>query len=275
MSWIRNLCFYGVAIAIVPTVSIAQERTITVHPEPKFFVDGLAVGAPVAPNSKAYRQYVCKPSEQYDQFTRCHESHTEKGVQISRTIMHTSNLITWYVNKELSPAYFTASAIDTELNRLSGSFSTPRIHRLNEMHGFPKAIIATFGGVELQPLSRDDLAILAQGKSPHLGILVDFMNDFHRSASLHLPVYKLVGSKGFAWIANYDQQGKGNLRFFAADPSQMERQVPQPQEPPQAHPQQEPPHKRRTHKSLPKRLPKRLQRTCLRLANDCKTPIAK
>jgi hypothetical protein len=177
MSWIRNLCFYGVAIAIVPTVSIAQERTITVHPEPKFFVDGLAVGAPVAPNSKAYRQYVCKPSEQYDQFTRCHESHTEKGVQISRTIMHTSNLITWYVNKELSPAYFTASAIDTELNRLSGSFSTPRIHRINEMHGFPKAIIATFGGVELQPLSRDDLAILAQGKSPHLGILVDFMNE--------------------------------------------------------------------------------------------------
>lgn len=233
MRRVRNICLCGVAIAVVPAVCSAQTPTITVHPERQFFVDGLAVGAPVAPNSRAYHQYVCKPSEQYDLFTTCHESHKEKGIQISRTIMHTSNLLTWYVNKMLSPAYFTASAIDTEINRLSGSFSTPRIYRLNEMHGFPKAIIATFGGVELQPLTPDDLSVLAQGKSPHLGILVDFLNNFHQSATLHLPVYKLGGSKGFAWIANYDQQGKGNLRFFAADPSQMELGVQHIQEPSQ------------------------------------------
>jgi hypothetical protein len=48
-----------------------------------------------------------------------------------------------------------------------------------------------------------------------------------------LPVYKLGGSKGFAWIANYDQKGKGTLRFFAADPSQMELGLQPAQEPPQ------------------------------------------
>jgi hypothetical protein len=75
--------------------------------------------------------------------------------------------------------------------------------------------------VELQPLKPNDLVVLAQGKSPHIGILIDFLNNFHQSAKAHLPVYKLSGSEGFAWIANYDRQGKGTLRFFAADPSQM------------------------------------------------------
>src|ERR1700720_131848 len=89
------------------------------------------------------------------------------------------------------------------------------------MHGFPKATIATFGGVGLQPLKPNDLVVLAQGKSPHIGILIDFLNNFHQSAKAHLPIYKLSGSEGFAWIANYNRQGKGTLRFFAADPSQM------------------------------------------------------
>jgi hypothetical protein len=126
------------------------------------------------------------------------------------------------VNKELLPAYFTTADIDMEISRLSSQFgSTPRIYRLNETRGFPKAAIATFGGVELQPLKPNDLAVLAQGKSPHIGILIDFLNNFHQSAKAHLPVYKLSGSEGFAWIANYNRQGKGTLRFFAADPSQM------------------------------------------------------
>ena len=222
MSCLRKLRSFGAVFAIAPTASIAQEYTITVHPERKYSVNGLAVGAPVAPNSSAYRQYVCKPSDQYQNFTRCHESHSENGIQVSRTILHASNLIAWYVNKELSPAYFRATDIDSEISRLSSQFGgAPHVYRLNEMHGFPKATIATFGGVGLQPLKPNDLAVLAQGKSPHVGILIDFLNNFHQSAKAHLPVYKLSGSAGFAWIANYDRQGKGTLRFFTADPSQM------------------------------------------------------
>ena len=222
MSWLRNLYFCGAVFAIPTASSIAQEHTITVHPEPRYSVDGLAVGAPVAPNSSVYNQYVCKPSDQYYDFTRYHELHSENGVHVSRTILHASNLITWYVNKELSPAYFRATDIDSEISRLSSQFGgAPHVYRLNEVHGFPKATIATFGGVGLQPLNPNDLAVLAQGKSPHIGILIDFLNNFHQSAKAHLPVYKLSGSAGFAWIANYNRQGKGTLRFFAADPSQM------------------------------------------------------
>jgi clan AA aspartic protease (TIGR02281 family) len=116
---------------------------------------------------------------------------------------------------------FQGDRYDSEISRLSSQFGAPHVFRLNEMHGFLKATIATFGGVGLQPLKPNDLAVLAQGKSPHIGILIDFLNNFHQSAKARLPVYKLSGSAGFAWIANYDRQGKGTLRFFAADPSQM------------------------------------------------------
>jgi hypothetical protein len=126
MSWLRNLYFCGAVLATPPAASIAQEHTITVHPEPRYSVDGLAVGAPVAPNSSVYRQYVCKPSDQYQNFTRCHESHSENGILVSRTILHASNLITWYVNKELSPAYFRATDIDSEISRLSSQFAVRR-----------------------------------------------------------------------------------------------------------------------------------------------------
>jgi hypothetical protein len=221
---LRNLCFCGAVIATAPTSSTAQDRSITIHPESKYSVDGLAVGAPVVPNSWAYRRYICRSSEQYQNFTICHESYREKGIQISRTILHASNLVTWYVNKELSRAYFKATDIDAEISRLSAQFgSTPHIYRLKEMRGYTNATIATFGGVDLQPLKANDLAVLAQGKSPHIGILIDFLNNFHQSAKAHLPVYKLSGREGFAWIANYDRQGKGTLRFFAADPSQMNK----------------------------------------------------
>jgi hypothetical protein len=43
MSCLRKLRSFGAVFAIAPTASIAQEYTITVHPERKYSVDGLAV----------------------------------------------------------------------------------------------------------------------------------------------------------------------------------------------------------------------------------------
>jgi S1-C subfamily serine protease len=51
--------------------------------------------------------------------------------------------------------------------------------------------------------------------------MVDYLNNFRKSASRGLPVYGLGGGEGFVWIAAFDANGKGKLRFFAADPSDM------------------------------------------------------
>ncbi|PNG25711.1 retropepsin-like aspartic protease family protein [Methylocella silvestris] len=214
----------SVVLLVLPVACNAEDRIVTVHPNPHFAVDGLVLGRPVAPNSAAYRRYSCTPSEQYPDFTRCNQSNIKDGVRVSGTILHGSNLLAWYVNKQVSPAYFTPSEVESEIERLSRQFGVaPQIYRLPDNSEFPAAVIATFGGIKLQPLNVRELAILANGKSPKAGILVDFLNDFHRSAASRLPVYRLGGSEGFAWIANYDQEGKGTLRFFAADPSHMKR----------------------------------------------------
>jgi len=55
---------------------------------------------------------------------------------------------------------FSATDIESEISRLSSQFGgAPHVYRLVEMHGFPKATIATFGGVGLQQLKPNDLAV--------------------------------------------------------------------------------------------------------------------
>jgi hypothetical protein len=45
----------------IQTAAFGGERT-------QYVVDGLALGAPVAPKSATYREYKCRPSEQFDSF---------------------------------------------------------------------------------------------------------------------------------------------------------------------------------------------------------------
>jgi hypothetical protein len=112
--------------------------------------------------------------------------------------------------------------VSKEIERLSRQFNSPaHVYRSPQRPGFPGGIIATWGGIELQPLNPNDFAVEAEGKSPHRGVLVDFLINFHESARIGFPVYSLGGSKGYVWIARFDQKGKQKLRFFAADPSQM------------------------------------------------------
>jgi hypothetical protein len=57
--------------------------------------------------------------------------------------------------------------------------------------------------------------------------LVSFLGDLERSAKAGVPVYRLGGSAGFLWVATFDQNGKGVLRYLAIDDSKIEpsRQV--------------------------------------------------
>jgi predicted aspartyl protease len=209
------------------TVANAQPSGSIQFLEP-YSVEELAVGTPVVPNSWQYKRYHCRPSEQYANSTWCSFSETKGGVTKVLTIMHLYNNIVTYVNKELSPGFFTNSEVDKKIARLSRQFNgSPRVYRAPNRPGLPGGIIATWGGVELQPLGPSDLAILAQGKSPHRGVLVDYLVDFQESARAGLPIYSLNGGgAGYVWIARFDKKGKGKLRFFAADPSQMQRLQP-------------------------------------------------
>jgi hypothetical protein len=49
--------------------------------------------------------------------------------------------------------------------------------------------------------------------------LIDFLGNFVRSAKEGLPIYRIGGGAGFVWAGNFDQKGRGTLRFAAVDAS--------------------------------------------------------
>jgi len=224
MGWLYGRGFCVGALLFTSTLANAQPSGSIRFMEP-YVVEGLAVGSPVVPDSWQYKRYNCRSSAQYENSTWCTFSETKGVVTKVLTILHLYDNVVTYVNKELSPASFTSSEVNKEIARLSGQFSgSPHIYKSPNRPGLPGGIIATWGGIELQPLSRDDLATLAQGKSPNQGVLVDYLMDFHKSARAGLPIYSLSGgAAGYVWVARFDKEGKGKLRFFAADPSQMKR----------------------------------------------------
>ena len=182
-----------------------------------YSVEGLGVGRPVAPNSRQYKRYKCRQSEQYEKSITCKFTETKDVTTKVITILHLYNNILTYINESVSPSAFTNVEVGSELNCLSGRFgSSPHIE------SSPEGVIATWDDIKLQRLPRSDLAILTQNKNPNLGFMVDYLMNFHESARAGLPVYSLGGGKGYVWIARFGKNGvKGALRFLAADPSQM------------------------------------------------------
>jgi hypothetical protein len=62
--------FFGASL--IQAVARAEDQT-------PYIVDGLALGGPVAPKSATYREYKCRPSEQFDSFIWCQRRRTENG----------------------------------------------------------------------------------------------------------------------------------------------------------------------------------------------------
>ena len=179
MGWIRSISVFC-TVAVVSIVSKANaESPGSLRYIESYSVEGLGVGMPVAPDSEQYRRFNCQPSDQYANSTWCSFTETKGSVSISRTILHLSNNIVTYIEKRLSPASFTSSEAGREITRLSRQFNSPaHVYQSPKRPGFPGGIIATWGGIELQPLTPNDLAVEAAGKSPHRGVLVDFLINF-------------------------------------------------------------------------------------------------
>ena len=228
LSIARQAVLSGLGLYLSTVGVIAQTVKGSVAPYSPYSVDGLAVGGSVAPQSSVYKSYRCEPSDDYPGYTWCNRIQNKKigskNVSVSTSIVHAADGVVGYINQTVKPANFSNGDIQNELGRLSRRFrSSPQVRNLTERSGSVGATLAIWGGVHLQPLGSDDLSVLAHGKSPHRGILVDLLGDLHKSAQMNLPVYNVSGEQGFVWVASYDREGEGTLRFFALDPSLLNR----------------------------------------------------
>jgi len=231
LSVAKQTVLSGLGLCLLAGGVIAQTVGGSVAPYSPYSVDGLAVGGSVAPQSSVYKSYQCESSDDYPGYTWCKRLQTRKSgfkyISVSTSIVHAANGVVGYINQTVKPANFSNGDIQNELVRLSERFhSRPQVRNFTERSGSVGATLAIWGGIHLQPLSSGDLSVLAQRKSPHRGILVDLLGDTHKSARMNLPVYSVSGEQGFVWVASYDREGEGTLRFFAMDPYLLKRSSP-------------------------------------------------
>lgn len=197
-----------------------------IKPDPVYSVSGLALGARVDFDGKAYQEYRCGPSNVFGGFTWCQKRTKEKEkrgpFQASYSILHSRDGTALYVNRFQEPAYWDDDEVKNDIDRYARRIGEqPRILKMPARPGFPKGVIATWGKVSLEPVDGESLKILATGKSPKIGVLIDFIGNYERSAKNDLPVYRLEGGPGFVWAASFNSNGRGTLRFLAINPSAL------------------------------------------------------
>ncbi len=185
-----------------------------------YVVDGVTLGDRFQPD----REHQCQPSEQFPGFTWCQRKRTEGrgGVTAHNSILYRAEGALAYVSRRVAPASFAASDIPNEIKRLTARFGErPRVLRLPPREGVANAVIALWGGIELELVEGTELAALAAGGPPQRGLLIDYLGDVRRSAELGLPVFLMAGEAGYLWSARHDQAGRGALRFLAIDASAL------------------------------------------------------
>ena len=196
-----------------------------------YVVDGLALGGTVQPDSSAYREYQCAPSEQFSGYTWCRKKTDKRSSRgqfsSSNSILHSQSGVAHYVNRFLEPAWFSGNEANEDINRLSKKYGQPtRIIPMPRQSSVPNGMIVTWGNVALEPLNSNNLSELAAGRDVHVGFMIDHIGNFQRSAQQGLPIYRISGGAGYVWAASWNDKGIGTLRFLAADPSAIDVQPP-------------------------------------------------
>lgn len=127
------------------------------------------------------------PSTQFDGFTLCRKTREEREKRGSFTaiysLLHSPDGTVVYVNRYQEPAFFGSDEENEDIqwySRPLGEF--PRIERMPHRPGFRDGVLATWGRVILEPLDNDSIKILADGRSPKKGYIIDFIGDIVRSA---------------------------------------------------------------------------------------------
>jgi hypothetical protein len=223
--WVKGVGTVAIVLlGLFASINVKAQTSTT-----PYTVNGLQLGARVAPSSSAYHGYNCMPSGQFAALTWCSRSIAEKGSygqkSASYSLLRTSDGTIVYANRATDLASFKEEAAKKELQRVAQRYGAPRIIDMPHRPKAPQGMIASWGDVVLEPLDAASMSQLALGKSPNKGLIIDFLGNFRRSAQLGLPVYRMTGGAGFVWAASFNQKGAGTLRFAAVNPSALSAPV--------------------------------------------------
>jgi hypothetical protein len=196
------------------------------HGNPVYSVTGVTIGSRIHFDSTAYQEYSCGPSEVFDGLTFCvkkTDDTDQRGSFVAYDgLLHSGDGTVVYVSRYQDPAYWRDGEVKDDIDYYSRELGEqPTILTMPTREGFPNGVIATWGKVVLELVDGKSQKILAVGKNPKIGALIDFIGNFESSEKNNLPVYRVSGGAGFIWAASWDSNGRGTFRMLAVNPSEL------------------------------------------------------
>jgi S1-C subfamily serine protease len=214
------------SVSVVLSILIAGSSWSLAHGNPAYSVTGVAIGSRVDFDSTAYQEYRCDRSEMFDGLTFCTkrtDDTDQRGPFIAYDgLLHSRDGTVVYVSRYQDPAYWRDDEVEEDIGYYSRELGeAPTFLTMPTRGELPNAVIATWGKIVLEPVDGASQKILAAGKNPKIGALIDFLGNYELSTKNDLPVYRVSGGAGFIWAASWDSDGRGNLRMLAINPSEL------------------------------------------------------
>ncbi len=169
----------------------------------------------------------CKPADDVYNATRCDRKQQRniKGttVPVTNAFIYDQDRTVIYTMMGAPAAALNTSVVQAEVQSLSSQMNEQpaNVNWPNVQDGAPNAVFATWGSVKLEEVGGTDLSDIADGKDPHLGVLVDTLGDLPTSAKKGFPIYRITGGRGFLYTASFDANGRGRKRYIAIDPADL------------------------------------------------------
>jgi tetratricopeptide (TPR) repeat protein len=191
----------------------------------QYVVDGISLGARVAPDDPNYTSFACKPADDVYNATRCdrRQQRNIKGatVPVTNAFIYDQDGTVIYTMMGALAAALTKSVVQAEVQSLSSQMNEKpaNVNWPDLQDGAPTAVFATWGSVKLEEVGGTDLSDIADGKDPHLGVLVDALGDLPTSAKKGFHIYRVTGGRGYLYMASFDANGRGRKRYIAIDPA--------------------------------------------------------
>jgi len=175
------------AAAVLTAIVVLAHAALIDHAiaATEYAVDGLAVATQLNFGRASYREYKCNPSDQFEGFIWCQKTRAEKARRGSRTttysLLHSKDGNVSYINRSQESASFDPSESELTIERYSRELGeSARILKAPHRSGLPHGVIAVWGKITLEPLDQDSIKLLADGKNPRKGFLIDYLRDFTR-----------------------------------------------------------------------------------------------
>jgi hypothetical protein len=191
-------------------------------------VGAIQLGSIINPQAQA--GFNCKQSDRFLAFHWCtkKEGGSEKRGKYDAyyTVMSGENGEVVYANRYQEPAFFAEAEVNEEIQNISRRYGAPNRNENQQSATGRTMFIATWGALELQQVEDDAIEVFKSDKTPGDGLFADYIGNFVTSANEGLPIFRIAGGPGFAYIGHYKSNGRGTLRFFAADASRYMNESP-------------------------------------------------